>query len=68
MTLQEIRDSDKVFLTPFEISEALGTDPQNIRNQAAIDAAKLGFPVIRIGTRTKIPREAFLKYIEGATP
>ena len=33
---------------------------------AARDAPEqLGFPVVRIGSRTKIPREAFVRYMEG---
>ena len=48
-----------------EVAEALGIDSQSLRKQVTKDASKVGFPVIRVGTRTKIPRDAFLKYIGG---
>ena len=67
MTLEEIRASEKVFLTPAEIATVSGSDPQAIRVQARKDAAKLGFPVCVIGNRTKIPRIAFLNWLEGRT-
>jgi len=65
MTLEEIMASNKQFLTPADVAEALGIDSQSLRNQVTKDASKVGFPVIRVGTRTKIPRDAFLKYIGG---
>lgn len=68
MTLKEIRDSDKSLLTPDEVAEALGVNPQSIRNQAQSDPIKLGFPVIVAGTRTLIPRMAFLYFMEYGRP
>lgn len=63
MTLEEIRKSEKVFLTPAEIAPVLGCDPHFIRIAAKTAPEQLGFPVTRIGTRTKIPRAPFLKFI-----
>lgn len=65
MTLQEIMESDKEMLTPRDISKVLGCDPYNITLQARKDPKALGFPVIVLGTRTKIPKKGFLKFIEG---
>lgn len=65
MTLAEIRKSDKTILTPGDVAETLGMDAQTIRVQAARDPRALGFPVMRAGTRTRIPREGFLRWIEG---
>ena len=65
MTLTEIRESTKAFLTPAEIAEVLGCDPQDIRVAARQSPERLGFPVTLIGSRTKIPRVPFLKYVEG---
>ena len=63
MTLEEIRQSDKVFLTPADIAPVLGCNPNWIR-RAAHDAPELiGFPVCVIGTRTRIPRKPFLAFI-----
>ena len=65
MTIDEIRNSDKAMLTPADVAEVLGTDPQGIRMWARQTPEKLGFPVSVIGTRVRIPRIAFLKFMEG---
>ena len=57
MTLDEIRASDKPVLTPKEVAPVLGVNPQSIREA---DPGDLGFPVIKVGTRTLIPRLPFL--------
>lgn len=62
MTLDEIRSSDKIMLTPADIAPVLGVNPQSIR---AADPVDLGFPVAKIGTRTLIPRIPFLTFVEG---
>lgn len=61
MTIEEIRALDKEFLTPVEAAGVLGCDPHMIRVAARDNPKVLGFPVIRVGTRTKIPRIPFLK-------
>lgn len=63
MTLDEIRNSTKEVLTPGDIAEVLGADPQDIRVQARTAPEKLGFPVIIIKSRTKIPRVPFLRFL-----
>jgi len=63
MTLDEIKVCDKPTLTPADIAEVLGCDPQDIRVQARMAPERLGFPVIIIKSRTKIPRIPFLKYM-----
>ena len=69
MTLEEIRLSDKEMLTPADIAPVLGCDKYAICVQVREDKAKginsFPFPTIRVGTRTKIPRRAFLKAMEG---
>ena len=65
MTIQEIRTSDKPFLTPAEVAEAMNADPQAIRVTARENPWRLGFPVAVIGTRTKIPRQAWLDWYDG---
>ena len=62
MTLDEIRNSDKDVLTSADIAEVLGADPQDIRVAARTAPEKLGFNVVIIGSRIKIPRIQFLKY------
>lgn len=63
MTLDEMRNSNKAFLIPTDVAEALGCNPHLIRIIARDSPKKLGFPVIRIGNRTKIPRIPFLEYM-----
>lgn len=67
--LNELKNCQKPFITPNEAAGVLGCDPNYIRvaakQQTETGKQYLGFPVIRIGNRTKIPREAFIKYIAG---
>lgn len=66
MTLDEIKSSTKVMLTPADVAEALGVDAQGIRVMAHDQPEKLGFPVMicgRNGRAVRIPRVAFLKYL-----
>lgn len=66
MTLDEIKSSTKVMLTPADVAEALGVDAQGIRVMAHEQPERLGFPVTvcgRNGRAVRIPRVAFLKYL-----
>lgn len=63
MTLEQIRSSDKDFLIPADIAEVLDCNPHSIRIEAA--NGTLPFHVIRVGSRTKIPRMAFLAWMDG---
>jgi len=65
MTLTEMRQSDKVMLTPDEVSEVLGCNGYAINLQCKDDPRKLGFPVCVLGTRVRIPRVAFIKWLDG---
>ena len=65
MTLDEIRNSTKEVLTPADIAEVLGADPQDIRVAARQHPERLGFNVAVIGTRVKVPKLAFLAWMEG---
>ena len=67
MTLSEIRASTKTVLTPNDVCELLSCRRYDINLQAHNDPSKLGFPVVVIGSRVKIPREAFLRFWEGET-
>ena len=65
MTLDEIRNSTKEVLTPADIASVLGADAQDIRLTARLHPERLGFNVAVIGTRTKIPRLGFIRWMEG---
>ena len=64
-TLQEVRECGKEFLVPEDIKGLLNCDSQTIGLAARQNPAGLGFPVIVMGTRVRIPTAAFLKFCEG---
>ena len=63
MTVSEIQSANKPYLTPVEVAEVLECDPQAIRLAARDNPGQLGFPVVRVGKRTKIPRIPFLRFL-----
>lgn len=64
-SLQEIEAATKEILTPADIAPIIGVDPHTIRLAARSMPSSLGFPVICIGTRVKIPRRAFIAFMKG---
>lgn len=74
-TLEAISKMDCMTLTPDYVALVIGSHPHSIRLMASTPEGRqgLGFPVIRIGNETKIPRAPFLRYlgwegsINGAT-
>jgi len=68
MSLDEIRSMSKEVITPDTAAKVLGCDPVYIRLVARKDPARLGFPTICIGNRVKIPRLAFIRFMEGGAP
>lgn len=65
MTLNDLESMNKNMLTPKEASEFLHCNPYFITQQARKDPKVLGFPVVIIGSRTRIPREAFIRFMKG---
>ena len=63
MTIEDIKKLDKDILTPADVAPLLHCDPNVIRLQAKQDIKQLGFPASKIGTRIKIPKEGFIKWI-----
>lgn len=63
MTIEEMKSSKKEVLAPADVAGVLQCDPQSIRVRARQRPELLGFPVIVMGNRVKIPRRAFLRYI-----
>lgn len=63
MTIQEMQNSDKLWLTPADIAPVLECDANVIRRQAQEDPSKLGFPVVVLCSRIKINRKGFLRFI-----
>ena len=65
MTIEDIKKMDKEVLTPGDVAQVLHCDPNVIREQARQDVKKLGFPVAKVGSRVKIPRQAFIDWFIG---
>lgn len=67
MTYAEIKASDKDFLTPNDVAGVLRCNPHEIRLKARDEKWRplLGFPVVCIGNRVKIPRIGFINFWEG---
>ena len=65
MTLTDIERMDVLTLTPAQVSSVLKADPQAIRVLAKQDPKRLGFPVICVGNRVKIPRVPFIRFMKG---
>ena len=65
MTLEEIESMDALTLTPAQVASVLNCDPQVVRISAKNRPDLLGFPVICVGNRVKIPRIPFLRFVKG---
>ena len=65
MTLQEIESYEREYLTCAQVAPILGANPYAIHMQAMADPSVLGFPVVIIGRRVKIPRRGFLRTMKG---
>lgn len=65
LTLQDLREIDSEFLIPAVVAKVLHCDPYAINVQAHADARKLGYPINIQGRRVRIPRLAFIRYMEG---
>lgn len=63
--LDAIRHMESDVITPRIAATVLHCDPYSINVAARDCPGDLGFPIIRIGKRVKIPRLAFLAYMEG---
>ncbi len=62
--LDELEKIDRDFLIPKDVAPILGVNPYRINVQAKQDIERgensLGFPVVVIGTRIKIPKLPFI--------
>lgn len=65
MTLEELEACPKAVVTAADIADILGASPNTIRSQAQECPEKLGFPVIVMGSRVKIPRIPFIMFMNG---
>ena len=65
VTLEGIAKMDSKVITPEFAALVLSVNPNSIRVSTRTEEGRngLGFPVIRVGTRTLIPRIPFLRYL-----
>lgn len=63
MTALELVNVPSEVLTCAQVAEVIGANPDTIRWQARQDPSKLGFPVIVVGNRVKIPKRPFLRHM-----
>lgn len=65
LTLEEIEALPVEVLTPAQVAPVLHLDQDTLRGQARDCPARLGFPVIVAGSRVKIPKKSFVKFMRG---
>lgn len=61
--LDELEALPGEVLTCKQIAPLLGSDPYTIHTQAMDAPEMLGFPVVRVGRRVKIPKQPFIKFM-----
>ena len=64
MTLEQLEMLDKEMLIPKDIAPILGFNPYAI-NVAVKNGNPFPFPVIRMGSRVRIPKKPFIKAMRG---
>ncbi len=65
MTLEEIEKLPKEMLVPTDVAKFLGCTPYTINVCTRNGKNPFPFPIIRLGTRVKIPKRAFIKAMRG---
>ena len=65
MTLSDIVAWPKETLTCKQVAPILGYGEYQLHQQAVKHPELLGFPVIVIGNRVKIPKNAFIAFMNG---
>lgn len=65
LTILDLEAMTQETISPCVVSEIIGCNPQFLRIQARQAPQELGFPVIVMGTRVRIPRRAFLAFMRG---
>lgn len=64
-TLEEIEACQKTMLAPQDVAGFLRCDPYSINIAARTAPEALGFPICKMGTRVRIPREGFVRWARG---
>lgn len=64
-TLEEVEALPGEILTCENVAGVLQVKPYNLCVQAKQNPAMIPFPVLVVGTRVKIPKQPFLKFMRG---
>ena len=64
MTFEQMQHSDADFLLCKDVCDLLRCKQDSLNAQAKEDPSKLGFPVCVMGTRVRIPRLAFIHWVQ----
>lgn len=64
-TLEEIEACPKTVLVPTDVAGYLGCEPYSINVAAKTAPELLGFPVIVMGSRVRIPKAGFVRFCRG---
>lgn len=65
MTLNELEKLEKEMLVPKDIAPILGCTPYSINVVTRDGNNPFPFPIIRMGTRVRIPKRPFIKAMRG---
>ena len=65
MTLQELEQLETEVLTPTQVAPILGCHPYTINVATKDGKNPFPFPIIRMGTRVRIPKRPFIKAMLG---
>lgn len=65
MTLDEVERLDKEMLVPTDVAQVLGCSPYTINVATRDGKNPFPFPIIRMGTRVRIPKAPFIKAMRG---
>ena len=65
MTLEDLEKLEKEMLIPTDIAPILGCSPYAINVATKDGKNPFPFPVIRMGTRVRIPKRPFIKAMRG---
>ena len=65
MSLEELEKIEDEVLTCTQVAPVLKANAATLHLQARERPELLGFPVIVAGSRVKIPKRAFIRYMKG---
>ncbi len=65
--LAAVKEAQSATITPEAAASVLGCTPNSLRQAARQRPELLGFPVIVMGHRVRIPRLPFIQFMEGGS-